>query len=293
MASNVYDISSKDITLDNLQGLVKPLYTAESLAYWGNYNERVGGLEKFLADESAFKTKAYELSNTAEIGNNIASLYDTEHKVANIVKKDGHIHNHFSRLIVSKSRVEQGISINDLINPFNQTLSQMAYNWDRTALNGDGVNEGLFTGVTPLTPIPTPTTKGVIDFIIQEAYKLNRVVNYQATSNVLVIVSGAKTQALVNSPMYDTYNSVASVMGGYNWLPMWQLSSSLSTDEYIAVVKAQETRLFWSISPTIVKKVPVVDANGFEAIAVHFGDCSNSMQKRSTEVVVKQPFTYA
>lgn len=292
MASNIYDVSSKDITLDNLQGLVKPLYTAESLAYWANYNESVGGLESFLVDETAFKTKTYELSNIAEIGNNIASLYDTEHKVANIVKKDGHTHNHFSRLTINKSRVEQGISVSELVNPFNQILSQMAYNWDKTALNGDGVNEGLFTGVTPLSSIASPTTKAVIDFIIQEAYKLNRVVNYQATSNVLVIVSGAKTQALINSPMYDTYNSVASVMGGYNWLNMWQLSSNVSTDEYIAVVKPQETKLFWSVSPTIIRTVVASDSNGFDSRITQFGDCSNSMQKRSTEVVVKQPFTY-
>jgi hypothetical protein len=292
MASDIYDVSSKDITLENLQGLVKPLYTAESLAYWANYNQSVGGLESFLVDETAFKTKIYELSNIAEIGNNIASLYDTEHKVANIVKMDGHTHKHFTRLTINKSRVEQGISINELLNPFNQILSQMAYNWDKTALNGDGVNSGLFTGVTPLSPSATPTTKDIVDFIIQEARKLNRVVNYEATSDVLVIVSGAKTQALVNSPLYDTYNTVASVMSGYNWLNMWQLSSNVSTDEYIAIVKPQETKLFWSVSPTIIRTVVATDSNGFDSRISQFGDCSNSVYKRSIEVVVKKPFTY-
>jgi hypothetical protein len=168
----------------------------------------------------------------------------------------------------------------------------MAYNWDKTALNGDGVNSGLFTGVTPLTPDATPTTKAVVDFIIQEARKLNRVVNYEATSDLLVIVSGAKTQALVNSPLYDTYNTVSSVMSGYNWINMWQLSSNVSTDEYIAVVKPQETRLFWSVSPTIIRTVVASDSNGFDSRITHFGDCSNSVYKRSIEVVVKQPFTY-
>jgi hypothetical protein len=292
MASNIYDVSSKDITLENLQGLVKPLYTAESLAYWANYNESVGGLESFLIDETAFKTKIYELSNEAEIGNNIASLYDTEYKAANIVKKDGHVHKHFSRLSISKTRVEQNISAAQLVNPYNQILSEMGFHWDKTALIGDGANSGLFTGATPLPSIAAPTTKVVVDFTIQEAYKLNRVVNYEATSPVLVIVSGANTQALINSPMYDTYNSVASVMGGYNWLNMWQLSSNVSTDEYIAVVKLQETKLFWSVSPTITKTATILDANGFNVRATHFGDCSNSIYKRSNEVVVKQPFTY-
>ena len=293
MASNVYDISLKDITLDNLQGLVKPLYTTESLRYWANYNESVGGLESFLVDETAFKAKEFELSNEAEIGNNIASLYDTEYKAANIVKKDGHTHKHFSRLTINKSRVEQGISISELVNPFNQILSQMAYNWDKTALNGDGVNIGLFTGVTPESSIADPSTKDIVDFIIQEAYKLNRAVNYEATSQVLIIVSGAKTQAKINAPMYDTYNSVASVMAGYNWLNMWQLSSSVSTEEYIAIVKPQETKLFWSVSPTIVRTVTASDSNGFDSRITQFGDCSNSIYKRSIDVVVKQPFTYA
>ena len=292
MASNLYDASSKDITLENLQQIVTPLYVAESLGYWANYNESVGGLESFLVDETAFKTKMYELSNEAEIGNNIASLYDTEYKAVNIVKKDGHEHKHFSRLNISKTRVEQNISVAQLINPYNQILSKMAHYWDKMALNGDGTNSGLFTGVTPEAGIATPTTKEVIDFIIERAFSLNRLVNYEATSSVLVIVSGAKTQALVNSPMYDTYNSVASVMASYGWLNMWQLSSSVSTDEFIAIVKPQETKLFWSVSPTITKTVTILDANGFDVRATHFGDCSNSIYKRSNEVVVKQPFTY-
>ena len=73
---------------------------------------------------------------------------------------------------------------------------------------------------------------------------------------------------------------------------MWQLSSNVSTDEYIAVVKPQETRLFWSVSPTIIRTVVASDSNGFDSRITHFGDCSNSVYKRSIEVVVKQPFTY-
>lgn len=292
MASNLYDISTKDLTLENLQQIVAPLYVAESLGYWANYNESVGGLESFLVDEIAFKTKEFELSNEAEIGNNIASLYDTEYKAANIVKKDGHIHKHFSRLTISKIRAEQNISVAQLTNPYNQILSKMAHYWDKMALNGDGVNSGLFTGVTPESSITDPSTKNIVDFIIEQASSLNRLVNYEATSQVLIIVSGAKTQAKINAPMYDTYNSVAFVMAGYNWLNMWQLSSNVSTDEYIAIVKPQETKLFWSVSPTITKTVTVLDANGFDVRATHFGDCSNSIYKRSNEVVVKQPFTY-
>lgn len=292
MASNLYDLSTKDLTLENLRPIVTPLYMAESLRYWANYNESVGGLESFLVDETAFKTKEFELSNEAEIGNNIASLYDTEYRAANIVKKDGHIHKHFSRLTISKIRAEQNISVSQLVNPYNQVLSKMGALWDKMALNGDGVNSGLFTGVTPESGIADPSTKNIVDFIIEQADSLNRLVNYEATSQVLVIVSGAKTQAKMSAPMYDTYNSVTSIMAGYNWLNMWKLSSNVSTDEFIAIVKPQETKLFWSVSPTITKTVTVLDANGFDVRATHFGDCSNSMQKRSTEVVIKQPFTY-
>jgi hypothetical protein len=293
MASNIYDVSSKDITLENLQQIVTPLYVAESLGYWANYNESVGGLESFLVDETAFKTKVYELSNEAEIGNNIASLYDTEYKAVNIVKKDGHEHKHFSRLSISKLRAEQNISVAQLVNPYNQILSKMAHYWDKTALNGDGTNKGLFTGVTPLAGIADPTTKDIVDFIIEQAFSLNRLVNYDDTSPVLVIVSGAKTQGLINSPMYDTYNTVASIVAGYSWLNVWKLSSNVSTDEFVAIVKPQETKLFWSVSPTITRTATVLDANGFDVRATHFGDCSNSIYKRSNEVVVKQPFTYS
>jgi hypothetical protein len=290
--TNFYDLTSKTITLEGLLNIVNPSYLPATLSIWGNYNESVGGLESHLIDEVTMKRNIHELSDPREVTNAIATLYDSEHAVINTVKKAGHTHTHFSRSHANLQRVEQNVPLSDLTNVFNDILSLMSYNWDKTALYGDGLNKGLFSDVTPQSAVNNPTAKDLVDLIVSQAHALNNSLNYGNADPVLIVVEGAKTQAKLNSVMYSDNMTVAQVLASFSWINFWNVSTKVSdTNERISIVKPQETKLFWSVSPTITFSDLILDSYGFQSRVTRFGDCSNSMFKRAVDNVVIYPIT--
>ena len=288
--TNYYDLTSKTITKDGLLNIVNPSYLPATLSIWGNYNESVGGLESHLIDEVTIKRNIHELSDPSEVTNAIATLYDTEHTVINTIKRSGHSHTHFSRSYANLQRVEQNVPLNDLTGVYNDIISLMSYNWDKTVLYGDGINKGLYTDVTPQSAVTSPTAKVLVDLIVSQAHAINTSLNYGYADPVLIIVEGVDTQAKLNSVMYSDNMTVAQVLANYSWINFWNVSNNVSSsNERISIVKPQETKLFWSVSPTITFSDLILDGYGFQSRVTRFGDCSNSIFKRSVEDVLIYP----
>lgn len=200
----------------------------------------------------------------------------------------------FTRKLVVKAPVEQEVERSFWEKMSSNILSILNIDYDSKAYNGDGLNSGLITGVTPTTgtlATITATGQALTDEILTLARSLNQGLGNPYTYPVYVMVSGTAIMNVLLKDIYDSNHTISQILTKNNIVvDMLDPLVSGSTNR-IDCVDFSYIKGDRGMMPSVLQEIKeVVDVNN-NTLFMHLGYQSVAVSKENTLAVASKTYT--